>query len=209
MRTSNDPRFAITPGRLAGLVIAIAFLTLLSALPGFAPVAARAQATRGISSAGTDFFLSRMPPIPNTGWRVSWNGNQAGYFLIGSEQDGNWISINYSTSVLQQDGTHELKSAPFQLDRGHCIKYSIDPNSMTPDRPGELLQWKSAHITSTYPITVQYYCEGTSSGSLYQGIPTPALGKNYVISAWNDNPYITRIRTLRAATVRIPQVPNL
>src|SRR5665213_519823 len=168
MRTSYIPRFAFSfhraACRLAGLAFAITALTLLTAAPGMAPIAARAQTAHGIPSAGTDFYLSRMPILPfSQSWQAVENGPLGGYFLIGSMQDNNKVTLDY----FDQGTGKELPGKTFILQRGICTEYAIDPNSMTPVRPGEKLEWKSAHIHSDFPITVQYYCEGTSEGSLY------------------------------------------
>ncbi|HET6399816.1 MAG TPA: choice-of-anchor D domain-containing protein [Candidatus Kapabacteria bacterium] len=165
-----------------------AMAVLAAVVFGLAPSSALAQTGHdGISAAGTDFFLSQMPNIPfSQSWQQFENGSPGGYFLIGNFQDGNTVTIDYFDP---SSGLEHIGKSFTNLKRGQCIQYSIDPNSMTPTKPGEMIEWKSAHITSTYPITVQFYREGTSNGNLYQGIPTAALGENYVIAAWNDCPH--------------------
>jgi len=185
MRTSFHSRFAFGRFSLPGLV----FLSLAGLCSMFGT--ARAQVVRhGINSYGTDFYLSRMPLIRfSQSWQQVENGPAGGYFLICSIHDNNKVVIDYfSDATTGSPATHEIAGKTFIINKGKSVEYPIDQNSLTPDHPGEILQWKSAHIYSDYPITVQFYMEGTSSGQLYQGIPTAALGKSYVIAAWNDCP---------------------
>ncbi len=177
MRTSHFSVFRI------GLAFAaLFFITLLSAVSAVQPV--EAQSVHGISGNGTDYYVSRMPILPmREQWEEYWNGPIAGYFLISSFAANNHVHIDY----FQSDGT-ELTSSGIVLGKGRSVEYQIDQNNMTPARPGETPEWKCAHIYSDYPITVQYYYEGTSSGSLFNGIPTAALGENYVVAAYNDVP---------------------
>ena len=53
---------------------------------------------------------------------------------------------------------------------------------------GDSLQYKACHITSKKPINVQFFSTGSCSGGSYLALPTPALGKNYVIPSYYDNP---------------------
>ena len=141
----------------------------------FAPRFASAQ--NGINSDGTDFFVGFMPGIGPTQSRAGV------YFLICSYQSNNFVHIDY----FESNGL-EVEGQNFLLRKGQGIEYFIDPSLMFPTRPGEVLEYKSAHITSNYPISVQVYSEGSGNGSMYQAIPTAALGKNYVVAAYNDNP---------------------
>ena len=169
--------------RFSLLLFTLAFAGMLSSISG---QTVRAQSRRGISSNGTDFYLSRMPALPlSLSWQESWNGTLGGYFLIGSLFDNNPVTIDYFDAGSGQ----ENKGTTIIIQKGQSVQYNIDPNSMTPSRPGEMPEYKSAHVHSKYPITVQYYYEGTSSGTLFQGIPTAGLGNHYVVAAYNDVPH--------------------
>ena len=146
------------------------------------PKRALAQtATSGINSDGTDFFVGMMPGIVHGAYFST--GNAAAYFLICSYTDNNKVTIHYFNS-----SGNELSGQNLVLMKGLCQEVRIDPASIVPSRPGEVLEYKSAHITSKYPISVQVYTDGSSNGSMYQAIPTAALGKSYVVAAYNDNP---------------------
>ena len=139
------------------------------------------HAQQGINSEGTDFFVGLMPGIIKGGYFSP--GNAAAYFLICSYSDNNKVVIHYFTG----NGS-EVVGNQLILKKGIGSEVRVDPASIVPSRPGEQLEYKCAHITSTYPVSVQVYTEGSSNGSLYQAIPTAALGKSYVVAAYNDNP---------------------
>ena len=141
--------------------------------------ALRAQTPHGISSDGRDFFVGIMPPIKlNSDYMP-----QGTYILVGSFQDNNVITISYFDSTGK-----EFTDSSKILTRGRTWKFKIDQASMYPSTPGEDPEFKAAHITSKYPVSVQVYQEGSASGEMYEAIPTDALGQNYVVAAYNDNP---------------------
>ncbi len=165
----------------------IFILTCCILLIGSMISVAHAQARHSINSDGTDFFLGMMPTIPkHQGWQIQGHD----YILITSYFDNNSIQVDYfGPNVTDAStGSHELAGHTYILNKGMSEQFMIDLSSMAPLYPGEDLEYKACHIHSRYPISVQYYSDGSSSGSLYQGIPTPALGTNYVVAAWNDMP---------------------
>ena len=46
---------------------------------------------------------------------------------------------------------------------------------------------RSCHITSKYPISVQFVSVGANASGSYLALPVLGLGKNYVVSSYNDN----------------------
>ncbi len=170
MRNSTSFRIA---RRTLSAGIALAFYCVLL----FA-TSARAQ---GINSDGTDFFLGFMPGIPHQG--TYWSTTPvASYFLICSYQSNNQVNIDYFDG-----GGNEINGKTLILSGGMCEEVPID-KGMQPTKPGEIQEYKAAHIHSRYPISVQFYSEGSSSGSSYLAMPTAALGTSYVVAAWLDNP---------------------
>lgn len=147
-------------------------LTFIALLPS------RAAAQRGIAPEGREFFIGFMPPAherPGTAY----------YALIGSGVDNNNVTITY----FNPDGTERVGSR-VTVNALQVQQVVLDRFALRPERPGEILEYKSAVIRSTHPISVQCYSEGSLAGSLVLSIPTPGLGKHYVVSTWNDNPTI-------------------
>lgn len=135
----------------------------------------------GISSDARDFYVGYMPGIRHPG---GWTGYTENYYvLVCSYQDNNPVTLYY----FGADGS-EIQGPTKILTKGRCQQILLDRNQMQPARPGEVLEFKAAHIKSRYPISVQLYDEGSSTGGMYQAIPTSALGKSYVIASWFDNP---------------------
>src|SRR5665213_492585 len=173
MNTSILASFA----RLARTALVLLCLATLGQAPS-----AQAQSLRGINSDGRDFYVGMMPGIPHPASPFT-NTKEQDYFLIGSYQDNNKVTITYFSGT----GT-PLVGKTLIINKGMCMQVPIDHASMFPTRPGEVLEYKSANIHSDFPVSVQFYSDGSSSGSMYQAIPTSALGKSYVVAAFNDNP---------------------
>jgi hypothetical protein len=136
---------------------------------------------QGISSDARDFYIGYMPGIRH-GSGFAGVG-ETYWVLIGSYQNNNTVTVSY----FGTDGK-EFQSVSKVLNQGQCAQIALDRGQMGPDRPGEVAQYKAAHIQSQYPVSVQCYQEGSSTGGMYQAIPTSALGKSYVIASWFDNP---------------------
>ena len=152
------------------------FLLTLFALLSMLPLAASAQ--RGIAPEGREFFIGYMPPFQQ---RVQTTY----YALVGSGVDDNQVTFYY----FVQNG-QEIQGPTATVSALEVKQIALDRNHMRPTWPGEVIENKGAVIRSRYPVSVQIYNEGTLSGGMYLAIPTPGLGKHYVVSAWNDNPTI-------------------
>ena len=136
---------------------------------------------QGISSSASDFYIGYMPGIRHAS---GFAGVGETYWVfIGSYQDNNTVTVSY----FDPNGK-EKQVASQVINLGRCARIALDRGQMGPDRPGEVAQYKAAHIQSKYPVTVQCYQEGSSTGGMYQAIPTSALGRSYVIASWFDNP---------------------
>ncbi len=156
----------------------IAAVLMLAIVCGFSE--SRAQGN-GIQSDGRDFFIGYMPGIIHSSY---FSGVTESYWvLLGSEADNNVVTINYF-----DDNGVETSGSTVQLQKGRCAQVALDRQHMRPTRPGELSEFKAAHIKAKFPISVQCYSQGSATGGLLQAIPTPALGKKYVIASWFDNP---------------------
>jgi hypothetical protein len=165
---------------LAFRVWVIACMLLLSYF--VAPHAALAG-RNGIQSDGRDFYIGYMPGINHR--TSAWsNVFETYYILAGSYTDGNVVTISY----FDQTSGNEYAGPTFVVNKGRTYQQILDINHMGPSRPGEMLQYCAAHVTSKYPISLQCYSQGSSAGGLLQSVPTPALGKKYVIASWYDNP---------------------
>jgi hypothetical protein len=159
-----------------------AFAGLFFIAVAFSSGSCRAQGARGIDSYGRDFYLGYMPA---GGEAQSSDGGvqlRTAYILIGSFTDNNTVTVSYFGS----DGS-EIGGSSHTIQKGRCWQVQVPTGMMTPDS-GELAEYKAAHITSRYPVTVQFYMDGSNSGGLYMGIPTSALGKHYVPACYFANP---------------------
>ena len=154
------------------LTVAAIAIAIASALRAQTPL-------HGISSNGRDFYVGIMPPISLSSDYMAQNA----FILVGSMQDNNTIAISY----FDNQGK-EFTAGTKVIMKGRAWQFKIVQSNMYPSTPGERAQYKAAHITSKYPVSVQVYEEGSASGEMYTAIPTSALGQNYVVASWFDNP---------------------
>jgi hypothetical protein len=145
------------------------------------PSALLSQPLRGLTSAGVDFYIGYSPGLrhPST-----WTGIAEGlYALTGSFQDSNTVTISFFDRQTGQ----EFPGTTYTLRRGEARQVAMDRSRMAPTPPGEIVEFCAAHIQSRYPITVQVYQEGSSTGGLYSAIPSQALGTQYVIASYKND----------------------
>jgi hypothetical protein len=158
---------------------ALALLGLLLVLPSTS--SAQTSTNGGLRSSGRDFYIGYMPGLRHPS---SWSGiDEQLNVLVGSLQDNNTFTVSYF-----DNSGHEFGGRQVTLQKGEVNQFPLDRLQLMPTKQGERAEYKSAHITSRYPVTVQVLQEGSSTGGMYQAIPTNALGKDYVAACWYDNP---------------------
>jgi hypothetical protein len=139
-------------------------------------------AAKGIPSEGRDFYIGYMPNLPIPAPPEPITPEQA-WIIVCSPVDNNTFTISY----FGDDGK-EISGSQQPLMKGRCLQLPLVKTYMAPKRPGELLEFKAAHVTSRFPVSVAVYQEGSAAGGMYEAVPTAGLGKKYVISAWYDCP---------------------
>jgi hypothetical protein len=163
--------------------LALSLCIALIFFSNFTPEKASAQ--QGLPVDGRDFYVGYVYPSFNK------NPPQAGrdfhgffgvYALISSYDD------NTATLSYFDDAGNESGKTPIQLSARQGKAVPLSTSLMQLDEPGDKPQFRACHITAKKPINVQYFSTGACSGGSYLSIPTPALGKNYVIPSYNDNP---------------------
>lgn len=166
------------------------FLLLLLCASFFLVSPAEGQSvTSGINSDGRDFYIGYVYPSFNVNPSSSAGRNVAGFFnvlvLITSYDPNNIVKISYfDTSGKEVPAVSKLVNAK------QAFSVALDQKAMLMTEPGDKPEFKACHITSTKPINVQYFSTGACSGGSYLALPTPALGKKYVLASYNDNPGI-------------------
>ncbi len=147
----------------------------------FLPQSSKAQ---GTPSEGKGYYLGYIHPT----YQNVVPGFSAGFFrvyaLISSFQD-NTVFISYFDPIT---GIEEA-AQPYKMQKRISIQVKLDVSKMKMTDPGDQLkEFRACHITSRKPINVQFFSTGNSSCGSYLALPTNALGKNYVIQSWYDNP---------------------
>ena len=145
--------------------------------------------TSGINSDGRDFYIGYVYPSYNINPPSSSGRNVAGFFnvlvLITCYDTNAIVKLSYF------DSTGKETVAVSKLLYAHQgFSVALDQKAMLMSEPGDKSEFKACHITSTKAINVQYFSTGACSGGSYLALPTPALGKKYVIASYNDNPGI-------------------
>src|SRR5579872_7407692 len=167
--------------------IVLPVLLLLGTL-FFLPEFAAAQ-QQGLPVDGRDFYLGFVNPTFNNNPPQLADGDFRGFFgmfaLISSYTD-NTAMISYF-----DDNGNESAPTPYPIfaKQGTAILLSKSKMQMS-DTLGDFPEYRACHITAKRPINVQYFSTGACAGGSYLSIPTPALGKTYVIPSYFDNPGI-------------------
>jgi len=142
---------------------------------------------QGLPVDGRDFYIGLVMPSfysdPPQLADGDFHGFSGWYVLISSYTD-NTATISYF-----DDAGNETISTPYHIaaQQGRAIVLSRSAMQLK-DSAGDVPEFKACHITAKRPINVQYLSTGACSGGSYLSIPTPALGKSYVIPSYNDNP---------------------
>src|SRR5438105_248740 len=116
-----------------------------------------AQSHHGISSEGRDFYIGYMPNLPIPAPPEPITPAKA-FILICSEVADNRYTLNFF-----DDAGNEVSGSGKTLMKGRCDQIPIPEAEMRPSRPGSQLEFKAAHITSRYPISVSVYLEGSAA----------------------------------------------
>ncbi len=141
---------------------------------------------QGVPSEGKDFYIGFVYPSfnKNPGQQGrDFHGFFGVYALVSSYEDNNIVKFSYFDA-----GGSEVASVSKIIGARRAVQVPLDVASMKMSEPGDVPEYKACHITSQKPVSVQYFNTGANSGGLYFALPTPGLGKNYVIASYYDNP---------------------
>ncbi len=178
MKKSNFPsKTLITCGFFFVLLINLFFTEKSSAQ----------QFQKGIVSEGKDFYIGYVYPSFNKVTSKIVGGNPAGFYnvyaLISSFEGNNIVTVSYF-----DDNGRETSMLRLSIGAHNAIQVSLNGALMKMDEPGDSPQYRACHITAKKPVSVEYFSVGANAGGAYLALPTPALGKNYVVASYNDNP---------------------
>jgi hypothetical protein len=140
--------------------------------------------SQGIPAEGRDFYLGYLTPSFN---RVVPEHTKKffGIFAIVSAYQDTKVFVSYFDSV---SGKESLPTEHF-VKAKQTVEIPLDTNRMRMKDPGDqYVEYRSVHITSEHPISVMYYSQGACTGGEYLALSTSALGRNYVVGSYNDNP---------------------
>lgn len=141
-----------------------------------------AQSSSRLTSDGKDFFLGYMPSSFHCSYTLQYTSVWA---LISTQFDAK-VTISYF-----DDAGNEVGGANYTLSKNSSSRIRLATGLMSlHNMDSEQAEYKACHITSTAPISVQYYSTGPSSGGLYLALPNRVLGKKYVIMTLPSNPGI-------------------
>lgn len=150
----------------------------------FALLSASATHAQGIPAEGRDFYLGYLTPSFN---RVVPDHTKKffGIFAFVSAYQDTKVFVSYFDSV---SGKESLPTEYFLKALG-TVEILLDTNRMKMTDPGDLFaEYRSVHITSEHPVSVMYYSQGACAGGEYLALSTSALGRNYVVASYVDNP---------------------
>lgn len=138
---------------------------------------------QGFSTDGKDFYVGFIYPSFNRVIPAFSAGFFRVYAIICSYQD-NIVYVSY----FNEDGTEET-AQPYKIQARKAVQIPLSVAKLQMTDPGDLIkEYRSLHITSKKPVTVQFFSTGASACGMYSSIPTTLLGKKYVIGSFYDNP---------------------
>lgn len=155
---------------------------IVSAMVLVLPMISCAQ---GITSDGRDYYLGLVYPSFNAQSLNLYGKNVQGFFgvyALISSYDDNVVTVGY----FDNNG-NEINKQKYNVMKRRAIQVPLDVAHMKPTTDGQQAEWKSCHITAIRDISVQYFSTGSCSGGSYLALPTPMLGKEYIVSAYHDN----------------------
>ncbi len=147
------------------------------------PEAAKAQ--QGLPVDGKDFYIGYVYPSFNKNPDQSGRGVKGffGVYALITSYETNQVTLSY----FDNNGI-ESQGSSYSIFAKSGIQVALQAGSMRMDEPGDIPQYRACHITAKKPVNVQYFSTGACSGGSYLAIPTPALGQQYVVPSYFDNP---------------------
>jgi len=134
-----------------------------------------------VTNEGREFYLGALYPTYNNVAPTTLLRNFATYALITTFYDNVINYSYYDASGMELPATKRVMTAHTLL------QIPLDISSMRADSFPEQPIYKAVHITSKYPIAVQWLSRGANSGGSYLALPTIGVGKNYVVASYNDD----------------------
>jgi plastocyanin len=134
-----------------------------------------------LTNEGREFYLGLLYPTFNN---VA-QGYVPYYFKVYA-----LITTYYSNTVnvsYFDGGGVEVFPTPTKIPARGTLQIPLDLSAMRMDSFPEIPMFRTCHITSQYPIAVQFLSVGANAGGSYLALPVQGLGKNYVVASYNDD----------------------
>jgi hypothetical protein len=135
---------------------------------------ASAQPT-GVTSDGTDFYFAVLPSSVQCPSTPTLFLNIASYYRT-------HVDITYFDSL-----GNEMRANSILVTPDRALRYQLAPVGLRLKAADEVVQYRAWHIRSDFPISVSYSSFGYSATATFLVLPTPALGKHYVIASHPSN----------------------
>ncbi|MFI5262982.1 MAG: choice-of-anchor D domain-containing protein [Candidatus Kapaibacterium sp.] len=128
----------------------------------------------GLTNEGREFYLGTPVPFIKKVYTMV-------YAMINSYYD-NKVSLSYYDSI-----GHESTPVEYSVSSQGYLQIPLDTSKMSMDTTVEQPAYRTCHIISKLPITVEYLLFSLISES-YLSLPVISLGRKYVVASFNDNP---------------------
>ncbi len=134
-----------------------------------------------LTNEGREFYLGLLYPTFNN---VVQNQTAPYYkvFALITTYYSNTVNVSY----FDGSGNEQFPKMSKIPARG-TLQIPLNIAGMRMDSFPEIPMPRSCHITSKYPVSVQYVSVGANSGGGYLALPVQGLGKNYVVSNYFDD----------------------
>ncbi len=138
---------------------------------------------------GSDFYIAYVAPSIKCGAVKPF---QSVYVVVSTAYDCN-VTLSYFDAT---QGGQEVTGTTTRIFAKHSANIQLDLNYMDPkdangnriNTDGEVPMYNACRIHGDRPISVSYYSTGPNAGASYLALPTPVLGKDYVVASFPANP---------------------
>ncbi len=140
---------------------------------------------RGFHSVGREFYLGYLHPS-YTEFASAQVAQQSKVFAFVSSFEDNEVGVSYFDPLTKKEGFPVV----YPIKARQTTQISLDREQMRMKNPGDVPgEYKSAHIVSRRPVTVQFFSTGANAGGGYLALPVQSWGRSYTVASYEDLNY--------------------
>ncbi|MEI8134612.1 MAG: choice-of-anchor D domain-containing protein [bacterium] len=136
----------------------------------------------GLSNEGKEFYLGLFTPSYNSIANGAVLYDYRAYAIVSSYYN-NIVTFSY-----YDDAGVETVLDNVRIVAGKSAQVLLNRKFLQMDTASDIPSYRSCHVKSTYPISVNVVSVGGCAGGSYLALPVLGLGSRYIAACYNDNP---------------------